>query len=145
MTVWQLAPEACSGWSARCGHTCAAGPQPSGRPCVGRHSEGHSRHQMGQDGVFRRNWLKLLTASTVSSCGHASIPHIRTALPFFFFLVCLSGLSSTFQTKEASVYFYMRAMKIHIELQLPKWARLLRVKFEEHLVILQNKSKTHPE
>lgn len=90
------------------GDTCAAGPQPSGRPCVGRDSEGHSRHQMGQDGVFRRNWLKLLTANTVSFCGHASIPHIRTAHPFFFFsLVCLSGLSSAFQTRESSGVFIL--------------------------------------
>lgn len=103
MAIWQSATEA---WSrvhvpAPRGDTCAAGPQPSGRPCVGCDSEGHSRHQMGQDGVFRRNWRKLLTANTASSCGHASIPHICTAPPFSF-LICLSGLSSTFRTREGS-------------------------------------------
>lgn len=114
-TVWQLANEACAGWS--------------GRPCVAHDSEGHSRHQMGQDGVFRRKWLKLLTANTISSCGHASILHIRTAL-LFSLLICLSGFSNQ-RGFWRSFYFYMRAMKVYIKIQLPKWARmwLLRVKF----------------
>lgn len=114
-TVWQLANEACAGWS--------------GRPCVAHDSEGHSRHQMGQDGVFRRKWLKLLKANTVSSCGHASILHIRTAL-LFSLLICLSGFSNQ-RGFWRSFYFYMRAMKVYIKIQLPKWARmwLLRVKF----------------
>lgn len=107
------------------GPTCAASLQPSGRPCVGRRSEARSRHQMEQDDVFRRNWLKLLTASTVSSCGHASIPHIRTGAPPFFssfprLSVWFKQHFSNQRGFRRSVYFYMRAMKVYIELQLPK-------------------------
>lgn len=57
----------------------------------------------------------------------------RTAF-FFFFSVSLSSVCLVWGAlfkPERSVYFYMRAMKVYIALQLPKWARmwLLRVKF----------------